>query len=103
MATSTNITNLLLLSALSSTVVSLSYENSQNIAPTEVTQYKFKENKTWSYNSILENNIYNTPYLSEEQNKINAILKFSNELVSSNVTLDPEFSKIVDDNFWDLL
>jgi len=103
MGTSSNITNLLLLTALSSSAISLGYENNQNIAPSEMAQYNFKETKTWSYSSMPENNEYSVSNFSQEQIKIDTIVRFSNELVGNNESLDSEFSQIVNDNFWDIL
>lgn len=99
MDTNSNLTNLLILSALSATAVSNSSGINSNQIPKYTAEYVTNNSHTWSYNSISDN----VDLTSTEAKKINIIVDFSRELISKSENLDSEFSKIVSDNFFDLL
>lgn len=100
MDTSSNLTNLILLTAISSTTLSLDYGiDDFSIAPTENIEYSVNNKSVWQYSSVSHD--YN--YSSVDEDKINIIVDFAKELVSNSENLNSEFSDIVNDNFFDLL
>ncbi len=102
MGTNTSLTGLVLLSTIGTTSIALDYQNLDSIAPQEKVQYKFDDTKTWHYNQIsnpFEFNIQNT----EEAEKLQVVVDFASEMISNSEDLDSEFSRIVTENFMDLL
>ena len=102
--TSSQLRNLILITSLSSTVVSLSYETPINILPSENHTYIVQEE---SPDNIVNRAFNSASYLelnkSEDMEKIGAILHFSNEIISNSVDLEPIFNDLVEDNLWDLI
>lgn len=100
MGTSSNIKNLILLSAISSTVIPVSYEIKSNAEPTEIVSYDFSKKERIIYEtlsdtySIFDNN---------ELEKTDIIVSFSQELANNLTEMDSEFVEIINNNIWDLL
>ncbi|MDD3721274.1 MAG: hypothetical protein PHW92_02135 [Lutibacter sp.] len=101
MGTSTNLTSLVLMTAISSTVLPLKYEDYDKITPSLEAKYNFQNSDShWGYNSNITS--YDTNQ-REDSEKLNIIIKFSKELTQNSQELDSEFAEIVNKNFWDLL
>lgn len=100
METSTNLKNLVLMTAISSAIIPLSYESYNKLAPTIEHIFSYVPENSWSYNSI-SNEDSNANVLENE--KLQIVMNFSQKLLSNSTELDMEFVEIVDDNFWDLL
>lgn len=58
-------------------------------------------NKMNSNLKVNERSILNDFNLTKED--LETIKNFNLDLVNNQIDLDPEYSKIVDDNFWDLI
>jgi hypothetical protein len=56
---------------------------------------------TWE-RELFEQKLFNEIFLTEDV-KLGIIHTFSSKLVENMIDLDPEITKIVDDNFWELL
>lgn len=102
MGTSSNIRSLILLSALSSSILPVSYEINRSITPSIEATYKFDKATTWDYREIDNKSNFELNNRIETE-KMNIILSFSKELVDNLTEMDSEFIEIVNSNFWDLL
>ncbi|NEW79844.1 MAG: hypothetical protein GZ086_10565 [Gelidibacter sp.] len=100
MGTSTNLKGLVLMTAISSAIVPLNYESYDKITPTVEAIYNSAPDRAWQYNSIsIGGNYVNVL----ENEKLEIVLNFSQDLISNSTELDIEFVEIVNDNFWNLL
>ena len=103
MGTSSNIKNLILLSALSTSVIPVSYEiDRESITPSIEVKYTFDENKTYDYKKIEDNSSLELNSQGDME-KIGIVISFSKELVENLKDMDSEFIEIVNNNFWDLI
>jgi len=97
------IPSLVLLTTLSTSVLSVSYE-APYLLPKDESNYS-----TEIVMSNLKNNMFNDiPNLSIENdnyinNKINIIVEFSSKLISNSIDIDSEFVDIVNEHFWELI
>lgn len=101
MGTTTNLTNVMLFTALSATLVPLNYEfKSDSFQPHTESVYSVNQYEALKYTPI--ENIRLTSNFSDVE-KLEIIVDFSKNLVANSIDLDQEFVKLVDENFWDLL
>ena len=102
MGTNTSLTGLILLSTIGTTSMALDYQNLDSIAPQEKVQYNFENNKTWHYNQISNPFEFSSQSINEVE-KLQVVVKFAKELIADSEDLDTEFSRLVTENFMDLL
>lgn len=93
-----------MLATLSSTVVSLSYEDTPSLIPEVKPEYVYELNmdnlkdKDKAFNSST-----NYTLQDDYSEKIETILGFSKKIVANSKDLDSEYVDIVNENFWDLI
>lgn len=102
MGTNTSLTGLVILSTIGTTSIPFDYQNLDSIAPQEKIQYNFDDNKTWHYDQVSNPFEFNTQHTVEAE-KLQVVVDFSKEMISDSEDLDSEFSRIVSENFMDLL
>lgn len=96
-----SLSNLLVLAALSSTVICLPYE-SYSLIPEVRYSYQYHVNiadwKDTAFNLSADYKIQD-----ENSSKIETIVAFSKKIIGNSIDIDSEFVDIVNDNFWDLI
>lgn len=93
------ITNLLLLATISSSAVCLTYDAS-GLIPAMEHKYDIAENiADWNENAF--NKL--PTYSAQDEEKYQAIIGFSQRILTNTADIDSEFVDIVNENFWDLL
>lgn len=101
-SSNSSLTNLVVLATLSSTVLSLSYDDSTTLIPEVKPDYAHHMNLAdWKDNAF---NI-STDYTIQDDysEKIQTILGFSKKILDNSKDLDSEYVDIVNENFWDLV
>lgn len=101
-SSNSSLTNLVVLAALSSTVVSLSYDDSTSLIPEVKPEYESHVNLSdWKDGAF---NI-STDYTIQDDytEKIQSILNFSKKILDNSKDLDSEYVDIVNENFWDIV
>lgn len=63
----------------------------------------FNTNSSWGNTSSKTIELEWAASPTDDKEKFKLITSFVNTLVKESIDLDPKFSKIVDDNFWDLV
>jgi len=102
--TNTPLTKLFLFTTLSSSVISLPYDNAENLIPEIKPNYEHHmtlTNNDWrdsAFNSSTDYTLQN-----ESSDKIDAILGFSKKVIENSKDIDSEYVDIVNENFWDLI
>lgn len=103
MGTSSNIKNLILISAISSSAISLNYQNqTQKSAPSTSAKYNFEKKQSLVYHSVDDKTDYIINNRGNNQ-EIENILSFSKKLIEGSTEMDSEFVNIINENFWDLM
>lgn len=103
MGTGTNLKTLFFLTTmLSTSVIPLSYEVNDNyMTPTMEASYSFEQSTNFDYTPFTDN-MESLAHASDSYH-LKVVLDFSKELIENLKDIDPEFNKIVNDNFLDLL
>lgn len=96
-----NLTNIIVLVAMSSTVVSLPYDV-DSIIPQHNYDYHYEDNisdwKDKAFNSSSDYQMHDESFV-----KIQTIIEFSKRVLANTKDIDSEYVDIVNDNFWDLI
>lgn len=97
-----SLSNLVMLATLSSSVISLSYDDSSNLLPEVEVQYQHHFNVAdWKENAFNVSSDYTIQ--DEYAEKVQAIIGFSKKVLDNSTDLDSEYLEIVNENFWDLV
>jgi hypothetical protein len=103
MGTETNIRipYIMLIASLSSSVLSLPYELSENLPAIKPGYSHINDIAGWKEMA------FNTPsdysIINSDAERIQVIVDFSKNIIENSVDIDNEFVEIVNENFWDLI
>ena len=101
-SSNSSLSNLIVLATLSSTVLSLSYDDSSALIPDVKPEYAHHVNLAdWKDNAF--NVSINYTIQDDYSEKVQAILGFSKKILDNTTDLDSEFVDIVNENFWELV
>ena len=97
-----SLSNLIVLATLSSSVVSLPYEDFTSPIPDSKTDYSRQMmSGDWKDNAFVESTDYSIK--NDVAERIQTILNFSKNVSYNSKDLDSEFIDIVNEHFWELI
>ena len=102
--TNTSLTKLFLFTTLSTSVISLPYDNAESLIPEINPNYENHMSLTdsdWRDNAF--NNSTDYTLQTENSDKIDTIIGFSKKVIENSIDIDSEYVDIVNENFWDLI
>jgi hypothetical protein len=101
--TNTTLTKLIVITSLSTSVVSLPYDNLENLIPEKRANYKKDMSQTtdWREKAFNINSGYTLQ--DEDEKKMQAIIDFSKDIIDNSKDIDTEYVDIVNENFWELI
>lgn len=101
--TNTLLSNLKLTTPLSSSVsnMNLGTENYPTLQIPPKSEYSEDISSSWRDEAFNMSDIYN--FHNEDNEKINTIVSFTQNLLENSQDIESEFVDIVNDNFWDLI
>ena len=101
-SSNSSLSNLVVLASLSSTVLSLSYDDTTTLIPEVKPDYSQHVNLSdWKDNAFNTSTDYTIQ--DDYSEKIQTILRFSKKILNNSKDLDSEYVDIVNENFSDLV